>query len=65
MNRLENPDGLRELVDRLPYAVRLKCRELADSNQKEGRDASLKDITDFAETQAAQAQAVSDDHIVL
>lgn len=53
VNRLENPDSLRKIVDRLPYPLRLKWRDLVDSiNQKEGRDPNLKDITDFVEAKS-------------
>ena len=41
MNRLENPEGLRKIVDRLPYNLRLKWREIADNiTQRDKRDAT-------------------------
>ena len=53
LNRLENPEGLRKIVDRLPYPLRLKWRELVDTiTQKEARDPNLKDITDFVEARS-------------
>ena len=53
LNRLENPEGLRKIVDRLPYPLRLKWRELVDAiTQKEARDPNLKDITDFVEARS-------------
>ena len=53
LNRLENPDSLRKIVDQLPYPLRLKWCDLVDSiNQKEGRDPNLKDITDFVEAKS-------------
>ena len=53
LNRLENPEGLRKIVDRLPYSLRLKWRELVDNiTQKEARDPNLKDITDLVEARS-------------
>ena len=50
LNRLENPDSLRKIVDRLPYPLRLKWRKLVDSiTQRQARDPNLRDITDFVE----------------
>ena len=31
LNRLENPDSLRKIVDRLPFPLRFKWRDLVDS----------------------------------
>ena len=56
LNRLENPDSLRKIVDRLPYPLRLKWRDAVDSiTQKENRDPNLKDITDFVEAKSRAA----------
>ena len=53
LNRLENPDSLRKIVDRLPYQLRLKWHELVDSiTQRQARDPNLKDITDFVEARS-------------
>ncbi|XP_068724103.1 uncharacterized protein [Montipora capricornis] len=53
LSRLENPDTLKKIVDRLPYTLRLKWREMADKvMQQEQRDANLKDITDFVESRS-------------
>ena len=53
LNRLENPDSLRKIVERLPYALRLKWRELVDTiSQKEKRDPNLKDISEFVEARS-------------
>ena len=56
LNRLENPDSLRKIVDRLPYPLRLKWRDLVDSvSQREGRGPNLKDITDFVQKRSRVA----------
>ena len=53
LSRLENPDTLKKIVDRLPYTLGLKWREMADKvMQQEQRDANLKDITDFVESRS-------------
>ena len=56
LNRLENPDSLRKTVERLPYPLRLKWRELVDAiSQKEKRDPNLKDISEFVEARSRVA----------
>ena len=53
LNRLENPESLRKIVDRLPYPLRLKWRDVVDTiAQKEGRDPNLHDITNFVEAKS-------------
>ena len=53
VNHLENPEGLRKIIDWLPYPHGLKWRELVDTiTQKEARDPNLKDITDFVEVRS-------------
>ena len=53
LNRLENPDSLRKIVERLPYPLRLKWRDLVDTiSQKEKRDPNLKDVSDFVEARS-------------
>ena len=52
-NRLENPESLRKIVDRLPYPLRLKWRDVVDTiAQKEERDPNLHDITNFVEAKS-------------
>ena len=56
LNHLENPVSLRNIVERLPYPLRLKWRDLVDSvNQREGRDPNLKDIIDFVKKRSRVA----------
>ncbi|KAK3710896.1 hypothetical protein QZH41_016322 [Actinostola sp. cb2023] len=53
LSRLENPESLRKIVDRLPYSLKLKWREEADSiTQKGKRDPTLKDMTEFVEARS-------------
>ena len=53
LNRLENPDCLRKIVDQLPYSFKLKWRDLVDSiTQREARDPNLKDLTDFVKVRS-------------
>ena len=40
MNRLENPESLRKIVDRLLYPLRLKWRDVVDINRSERRKGS-------------------------
>ena len=56
LNRLENPDSLRKIVERLPYPLRLKWHDLVDTiSQKEKRDPNLKDISEFVEKRSRAA----------
>ncbi|XP_068748895.1 uncharacterized protein [Montipora capricornis] len=56
LKRLENPDSLRKIVERLPYPLRLKWRDLVDTiSQKEKRDPNLKDISEFVEARSRAA----------
>ena len=56
LNKLENPDSMRKIVDRLPFRLRIKWRESVDNlMQKEERDANLQDIAKFVESRARVA----------
>ncbi|KAK3744012.1 hypothetical protein QZH41_004822 [Actinostola sp. cb2023] len=56
LSRLENPESLRKIVDRLPYSLKLKWREAADSiTQKGKRDPTMKDMTEFVEARSRVA----------
>ena len=56
INKLENPDGLKKIIDRLPYGLKLRWREVVDTvMQKEKRDVTVKDITDFIQIRARVA----------
>lgn len=56
ISKLENPDGLRKIVDRLPFSLKLKWRETVDTvMQRENREVTVKDITDFIVARARVA----------
>ena len=56
LNKLENPEGLKKIIDRLPYGLRLKWRDAVDTiAQRENRDVTLKDIADFVASRARAA----------
>jgi hypothetical protein len=56
INKLENPDNMRKIVERLPFGMKAKWRETVDSIlQREERDVNLKDIAQFIETRARVA----------
>ena len=56
VSKLQNPDTLRKIVDRLPVGLKLKWRELVDVIiQKEDREFTVKDLTDFVVTRARVA----------
>ena len=53
LSKLENPDSMRKIVERLPFSLKIKWRETVDSiMQREKRDANLRDIAEFIETRA-------------
>ena len=55
-SKLQNPDTLRRIVDRLPVSLKLKWRELVDVIiQKEHREVTVKDLTDFVVARARVA----------
>jgi hypothetical protein len=56
LSKLENPDGMRKIIDRLPFSLKAKWREVVDGiMQRECRDATVKDISDFIEARARVA----------
>ena len=57
VNKLDNPDNLKKIIDRLPFGIRLKWRDTVDRIiEKENRDVTVKDIMDFV---AAKARAAT------
>ncbi len=56
LSKLENPNGMRKIIDRLPFSLKAKWREVVDGMmQRERRDATVKDISDFIEARARVA----------
>ena len=57
VNKLDNPDNLKKIIDRLPFGIRLKWRDAVDHIiERENRDVTVKDIMDFV---AAKARAAT------
>ena len=50
LNKLENPDALKKVIERLPYGIRQKWREVVDDIiQRQNRDVTVEDIATFVE----------------
>ena len=53
LNKLENPESMKKIIERLPFSLKQKWRETVDNiMQREKREASFKDIAAFVETRA-------------
>ena len=56
INRLDNPDNLKKIIDRLPYRLKLQWRDVVDRiMEKEHREITVQDITYFVSTKARAA----------
>ncbi len=56
LNKLDNPDSLRKIIERLPYGLRLRWRDIVDDIiEREDRDVTVKDIMRFVTTKARAA----------
>ena len=56
LNKLDNPDNLKKIIDRLPYSFRLKWRDTVNRIiEREDRDVTVKDITEFVTAKARAA----------
>ena len=56
LSKLENPDSMRKIIDKLPYGLRLKWRDTVDSIAERGRrDITIADITKFVVDRARAA----------
>ena len=52
-SKLENPDSLRKIIDRLPYNLRRNWRDVVDNiTQRESREININDIATFVEAKA-------------
>ncbi|KAK3698421.1 hypothetical protein QZH41_001197 [Actinostola sp. cb2023] len=48
LSKVENPDSLKRIIDRLPFGLRLKWRDIADGiTEKQEREVTIEDIADF------------------
>ena len=53
LNKVENPDTLNMIIDRLPYGLKLKWRDVADRiTQTEEREITITDASDFVTSKA-------------
>ena len=56
LNRLENPDALKRVVDRLPFGLKVRWRDLVDNIfVREKRDPVLQDLAAFVESNSRAA----------
>ena len=52
-SKLDNPDSLRKIIERLPYGMRKNWRDVVDKiTEKESREISIDDIAAFVEAKA-------------
>ena len=57
VNKLDNPDNLKKIINLLPFGIRLKWRDAVDRIiENENQDVTVKDIMDFV---AAKARAAT------
>ena len=54
-SRIENPDTMQKIVEKLPFGLRQKWREKADSITEGEKRVSIEDIADFVEAKARVA----------
>ena len=56
LGKLDNPNNLKKIVDRLPYPLRARWRDTVDRIvEREERDVTVKDVTEFVTTKARAA----------
>ena len=56
LSKLENPDSMKKIIDKLPYGLRLKWRDTVDSIAERGRrDITIADITKLVVDRARAA----------
>lgn len=55
LNKLDNPDNLKKIINRLPYGLRLKWRDTVDRIVEDGRDVNVEDVTRFVTAKARAA----------
>ena len=53
LSKLVNPENLKRIINRLPFGMRLKWRDHVDRIiEKEGRDVTIEDVTEFVTAKA-------------
>ncbi|XP_015775684.1 PREDICTED: uncharacterized protein LOC107353815 [Acropora digitifera] len=56
LNKLENPDTLRTIVQRLPFGLRQRWRDVADNiTETQNREITITDLSDFVNAKARAA----------
>ena len=56
LNKLDNPDTLQKIVEKLPFALRRRWRDIADSiTEEQKRDITIEDVTEFVDKRATAA----------
>ncbi|CAB3997294.1 PREDICTED: uncharacterized protein LOC107342904, partial [Paramuricea clavata] len=56
LDKLNNSDNLKKIIDRLPYAMRVRWRDTVDRIiEKEARDVKVKDVNEFVTAKARAA----------
>ncbi|XP_044182749.1 uncharacterized protein LOC114952001 [Acropora millepora] len=56
LNKLENPDTLRTIVQRLPFGLRQRWRDVADNiTETQNREITIADLSDFVNAEARAA----------
>ena len=52
LSKIENPNSLRKIVNRLPFGLRRKWRDTADSITERDREITIEDMATFVERRA-------------
>ncbi|XP_028407167.1 uncharacterized protein LOC114529553 [Dendronephthya gigantea] len=56
LTKLDHPENLRKIINRLPFGMRLKWRDVVDGIvAKQGRDVTINDVTEFVTVKARAA----------
>ncbi|KAK3752073.1 hypothetical protein QZH41_005572 [Actinostola sp. cb2023] len=56
INKIENPDTLQKIVEKLPFALRQRWRDVDDNiTEEQNREITIKDLTDFVDKKARAA----------
>eukprot|EP00794_Sanderia_malayensis_P013101 gene13101-14442_t len=56
VSELNNSDNLKKIIDRLPYGMRLRWRDVVENIiERDNRDVTIEDVTDFVISKAGSA----------
>ena len=56
LSKIENPDTLKAIVNRLPFGLRQRCRDVADNiTENQEREITVEDLSNFVTTKARAA----------